>query len=72
MTFKILVPDNLDAAGLELIQREADFDVVLGPFSREEALARAADADALIVRSATKVDAEFMAAAPALKVVLTG
>ena len=69
MTFKILVPDNLDAAGLELLQREAEFDVVLGPFSREEALARAGDADALIVRSATKVNAEFLAACPVLKVI---
>jgi D-3-phosphoglycerate dehydrogenase len=69
MTFKILVPDNLNAASLEVLQREAEFDVVLGPFSREEALARSADADALIVRSATKVNAEFIAASPMLRVV---
>ncbi len=69
MGFKILISDNLDSVGLEILQHEPQFTIVAGSFARDVALAEAADADALIVRSATKVDADFIAAAPRLKVV---
>ncbi len=41
-----------------------------GKVAREEALAQVPEADALIVRSGTQVDAEMLAAAPRLKVVV--
>ncbi len=69
MAFHILIPDNLSREGIELLQSNPEFRVTTGPLSREEAMAAAADADALIVRSSTKVDAEFLAAAPKLKVI---
>jgi D-3-phosphoglycerate dehydrogenase / 2-oxoglutarate reductase len=68
-TFHILVTDHLHAAGWDLL-RAADDISHAGPFeSRAELLNAVADADALIVRSGTKVDAQLLAAAPRLKVV---
>ncbi len=67
MVYHVLVPDNLSQAGIEVLEAVPDFRVSRGPLTREEALQAAADADALIVRSATKVNAEFLAAAPKLK-----
>jgi D-3-phosphoglycerate dehydrogenase len=62
------VPDNLHRLGIELLEA-AGLRVTAGSLSREEALAAAADADALIVRSATQVDTAFLEAAPALKAI---
>jgi len=61
MTYHIVISDNLSRAGVELLQGVPEFAVTTGPLSRENALAAVADADALIVRSATQVDAEFIA-----------
>ncbi|MBN1964834.1 MAG: hypothetical protein JW910_09315 [Anaerolineae bacterium] len=69
MTYHILIPDGLTSAGMAVLEVEPAFRVTLGSLPRAEAIAAAADADALIVRSATKVDAEFLAAAPQLKVI---
>ena len=50
------------------MEQSVDVDIATG-LSRAELLDRVADAEALIVRSATRVDREMIAAAPKLKVV---
>jgi len=69
MSFHVLIPDKLSRQGLEVLQAADSFRLTAGSLSRSEALAAAADADALIIRSATRVDAEFLAAAPHLKAI---
>jgi D-3-phosphoglycerate dehydrogenase len=67
----ILIPDNLDQSGLDVL--EATSDVTLhaaSKMSREEVLGVIADADGLIVRSATTADAELLAQATHLKVIV--
>jgi D-3-phosphoglycerate dehydrogenase len=64
----VLVAEELSPTAIELL--EADFDVRFVDGADPAALLPAlADADALIVRSATTVDAAALAAAPQLKVV---
>jgi D-3-phosphoglycerate dehydrogenase len=66
----ILIPDNLDKAGLALLSKAEGITVqAAAKMSREEVLAAIPDADALIIRSATKVDRAMMQAAPKLKLV---
>ncbi len=68
--FKILVLDGLHPAGLDLLRREPRFDVAeRRALSPADLPAAVADADALLVRSATKVTDAVMAAAPRLKVI---
>jgi D-3-phosphoglycerate dehydrogenase len=65
---RVLVKEKLAPQGIELLS--ADFDVDLGlDWTDEEFLARLKDYDALIVRSATKVTAEVIAAGTRLSVV---
>ena len=66
---KIIVADDLPASALELLQ--ADGWIVDARTGRPpDVLARdLADADGLLVRSATKVDARLLAAAPRLRIV---
>ncbi|MFW5419984.1 phosphoglycerate dehydrogenase [Nocardiopsis sp. CNT-189] len=64
----VLVAEELSPAGLALL--EDDFEVRrTDGADRSKLLPALADVDALIVRSATQVDAEALAAAPKLKVV---
>ena len=67
---KILISDNLHAAGIAVLEAQPNIEVVnrpgLAPGELKEAIK---DADALVIRSATKVTAELMAGAPRLKVV---
>ena len=67
---KIVVADDLPPSALELLRREADW-VVDARSGRKppELAADLADADALLVRSATKVDAKLLEAAPHLRIV---
>lgn len=69
MTYNIVIADRLSPEGIELLQAIPEFQVNPGPLNREEALAAIPDADALIVRSATKADAALLAAAPKLKAI---
>jgi D-3-phosphoglycerate dehydrogenase len=67
---KIVVADALPASSLDVLRSEAGWTVDARPGrSRADLAADLADADALMVRSATKVDAELLAAAPRLRVV---
>lgn len=66
---KILISDHVDGCCVEMLH-ERGFAVDYSPgLSVEQLFEKIADADGLIVRSATKVTAEVMARAPKLKVV---
>src|SRR4249920_3610228 len=67
---KIVVADKLSGSALALLRSEAGWTVdARAGRSRADLADSLADADALIVRSATKVDAELLAAAPHLRIV---
>lgn len=67
---KVLVSDNLDERGVQLLKDEKDIDVdVKTGLSPEEQKAIIGDYDALIIRSATKVTEDLLNAAKRLKVV---
>lgn len=64
---KILVAEPLAAAGIELLKAQPGWDVVVAdPKTYSQHLA---DADALLVRSAVKVNADVLAKAPKLRVI---
>jgi D-3-phosphoglycerate dehydrogenase / 2-oxoglutarate reductase len=70
MTYLVLVPDNVHPSALEVLQAADGLEIVApGQMKREETLAAIANADALIIRSATKVDADMLAAANKLKLI---
>jgi D-3-phosphoglycerate dehydrogenase len=70
MAHYILVPDNLDKAGLELLSARPDVTVKsAAKMDRKEVMELIPQADALIIRSATKVDRAMMEAAPKLQLV---
>jgi D-3-phosphoglycerate dehydrogenase len=67
---KIVVADDLPASALELLRAEAGWVVDARSGRTPAALAAdLADADALLVRSATTVDATLLASAPLLRIV---
>src|SRR6478672_10766710 len=67
---KIVVADDLPASALDVLRGEAGWTVdARAARPRAELLAGLADADALLVRSATTVNAELLAAAPRLRIV---
>ena len=71
MTYLVLVPDNLERSGLELLRQTEGLEVYApGKMTREDTLQKVPDAHALIVRSDTKVNQELIDAAPNLKVVV--
>lgn len=66
---RVVVAEKVAPAGLDLLRRAGHEVVDLAGAPREKLLAELATADGLLVRSATKVDAELFAAAPKLCVV---
>ncbi|HEX6323322.1 MAG TPA: phosphoglycerate dehydrogenase [Vicinamibacterales bacterium] len=66
---KIVVADDMPAAALEPLAARGWSVTHTAGRPREELLAALADADALIVRSATRVTADLLDAAPALRIV---
>ena len=66
---KVVVAEKLNAAGLDMLRHAGHEVVDLAGAPRETLLAALADADALLVRSATKVDVALFEAAPRLTVV---
>ena len=70
MSWHILVPDNVNQRAIDILTAVPDFSVTApGGMTRAETLAAARTAHALIIRSATTVDAELLAAAPALRAI---
>ncbi len=66
---RIVVAEELSPAGLEILRRAGHEVVELAGAGRERLFAELATADALLVRSRTKVNGELLAAAPRLSVV---
>ncbi|HEV2064534.1 MAG TPA: phosphoglycerate dehydrogenase [Thermoanaerobaculia bacterium] len=66
---RILVAEKIAASGLAMLRAAGHEAVELSGAPRERLLAELLTADALLVRSATKVDAELLAAGPRLTVV---
>jgi D-3-phosphoglycerate dehydrogenase len=64
---KILVAEPLAAAGIELLKAQPGWNIVVS--NPKEYAQHLSDADALMVRSAVKVNAEVLAKAPKLKVI---
>lgn len=70
MTYTVLVPDNVHPSALDVLNAASDLNIVApGQMSRAELLAALPEADALIIRSASKIDAEALAAATKLKMI---
>jgi D-3-phosphoglycerate dehydrogenase len=70
MTYHILIPDNLDKAGLNILSAAPEVTIqAAAKMSRDEVFAAIPNADSLIIRSATTVDAAMLDAAPKLKLV---
>lgn len=67
---KIIISDDLPVSAVSLLQQVDGFEVDARPGRpKADLLADIADADALIVRSATKVTKEVIDAAPTLKII---
>ena len=66
---RVVVAEKMDESGLDRLRQAGHEVVVLAGATREKLLAEIREADALLVRSATKVDRELMEAAPKLSVV---
>ena len=64
---KILVAEPLAAAGLELLRAQAGWDIVVS--NPKEYAEHLGDCDALLVRSAVKVNKDVLSKSPKLKVV---
>src|SRR3954467_2633182 len=70
MPVKIVVADDLPASALELLRSESGWVIDARSGRKPEALAQdLADADCILVRSATKVTAALMEAAPGLRII---
>jgi D-3-phosphoglycerate dehydrogenase len=70
MSYHILVPDSVHKTAVHILQVADGFKITApGQMARADTLAAIADADALIIRSATKADAELIQAAPRLKII---
>jgi D-3-phosphoglycerate dehydrogenase len=64
---KVIVADKISERGIQLLQEQPGWNIVLT--TKDNLISEIADADALIVRSATKVTAELLAHAPHLRAV---
>jgi len=64
---KVIVADKISERGVQLLQEQPGWNVVLA--TKDNLNAEMADADALIVRSATKVTPELLELAPKLRAV---
>lgn len=70
MPFHVLISDNVDKRAIALLQEKPDLRVTAGgDLSREQTIAALPEAEALIIRSATKANAELLGYASNLKVI---
>src|SRR5690348_15482358 len=70
MSLKVVVADDLPASALELLRAESGWHVDARSGRTPAELAKdLADADALLVRSATKVTADLLKSAPRLRII---
>ena len=69
-SFKVLLLDGIDPAGVEVIEKTGEITpLVHNKIAREKLLELVSDVDGIVVRSATAVDRELIQHAPRLKVV---
>lgn len=66
---KILIADSISKSAIDVLRNEASFEVVDLAKTKGSVAEEIKDADALIVRSATRVTAELIAGAPQLRAV---
>ena len=64
---KVIVADKISERGVKLLKEQSGWNIV--QTTKENLIAELADADALIVRSATKVTSDLLAKAPHLRAV---
>ena len=70
MTYHVLIPDSVHPFALDVFKSTPELRVTAqGQMQRAETLSTVASADALIIRSATKVDAEMLSAAMHLRAI---
>ena len=70
MPFKVLISDSLSKEAVEILEKEKEFKVDVNTKLTPEELKKAIkDYDALLVRSATKVTKDVIAAAVKLKII---
>ena len=70
MTYHVLVPDNVHPSALEVLNKASGLQITApGQMNRADLLAALPIADALIIRSASKIDAEALAATSKLKMI---
>jgi D-3-phosphoglycerate dehydrogenase len=69
MSFHVLVPDSVNQSAIQILERAGLHVLAPGQMKREETLAAIAEADGLIIRSATRADAALINAAPRLKAI---
>ncbi len=70
MTFHVLVPDNVHQKAIDVLESSAGIRVAApGKMERAALLEAVVDADALIIRSGVRADAELIASAPQLKAI---
>ncbi len=71
MTYLVLVPDNLEQSGLDLLRATEGIELIApGKMTREQTIEMLPKAHAMIVRSDTKPDPDMLAHAPNLKVIV--
>ncbi len=70
MTYNVIAADNVDQAAIAVLQEADDITIIgQGSISRAELIALLPQADGLIIRSATKADAELLGYATRLKAI---
>lgn len=68
---KVLIPDGISASGAEML-KNAGVEIVLDKYTPDELVEKIKDADAIIVRSATKVPKQVIDAGTKLKCIARG
>ncbi len=70
MTYHVLVPDNVHPSALDVLNKANGLQITApGQMKRDELLAALPNADALIIRSASKIDAEALNATTKLRMI---
>jgi D-3-phosphoglycerate dehydrogenase len=72
MKYSVLISDKFDPEGIRLLESESEFQVISSAkgYNREEFLRLLPEASGLIIRSATRVDAEALSVAKNLRLII--
>lgn len=70
MTYNVIAADNVDQAAIQVLNNAEGINIIgQGSLSRDQLIALLPEADGLIIRSATKADADLLKHAPKLKII---